>query len=169
MRMPSRRGFTLVELLVVIAIIAILATLAAPSFQDLLKANRVTSQSNEIVSLITLTRSEAIRRSANAEIVFTAPDQAQWNAIVAIPEKADGTPSEELRSTTHSGVELITSSETEKLILRFNSRGYLVNTDDVWRAETLELKHPNCTNSRQSRLITVQRTGQVDSNQGACP
>lgn len=42
----TRRGFTLVELLVVIAIIAVLATLAAPALLNVLKKGKITKAAN---------------------------------------------------------------------------------------------------------------------------
>ena len=55
-------GFTLVELMVVLAILAILATIAAPNMQDFIRRNRVATQINELLSDLTYTQSEAIHQ-----------------------------------------------------------------------------------------------------------
>lgn len=55
-------GFTLIELLVALAVFAILMAIAVPSFRGLSASNQLTSQTNDLVSSLSLARSEAIRR-----------------------------------------------------------------------------------------------------------
>lgn len=54
-------GFTLIELMVAIAIFAIIAGLAAPSFVEMLRRNRIAVASNELLVALQLARSEAIK------------------------------------------------------------------------------------------------------------
>lgn len=61
-RSPTRSGFTLVELLTVIAVTCIVATVAIPSFLKLTQTNRLTSESHALLALMALGRSEAIKR-----------------------------------------------------------------------------------------------------------
>lgn len=56
------QGVTLIELLTVIAIVAILAAIGVPSFQETVVRNRTAAQSNEFLSALNFTRSEAIKR-----------------------------------------------------------------------------------------------------------
>tara|TARA_R110002049_G_scaffold255471_2_gene431026 strand:+ start:285 stop:839 length:555 start_codon:yes stop_codon:yes gene_type:complete len=60
----NAKGFTLIELMVVISIIAILASLAVPSFTDVIRRQKVTGEANVLFSLIYLARSEAIKRNS---------------------------------------------------------------------------------------------------------
>lgn len=60
--MNKSRGFTLIELMVVIAIVAILTTLAAPSFKQLIQSNTISSSVNSFLADMRYARSEAIRR-----------------------------------------------------------------------------------------------------------
>lgn len=55
-------GLTLIELLVTITIAVILLTIAVPSFNDFLARNRVGGVANELMSMLNLARSEAVRR-----------------------------------------------------------------------------------------------------------
>jgi type IV fimbrial biogenesis protein FimT len=54
-------GFTIIELMVVVALLAILAGLAAPSFTDMFRRFRVDSVRETFASSVTLAREEAIR------------------------------------------------------------------------------------------------------------
>lgn len=56
------RGFTLLELMVVLAIVAILAMLAAPSFTRLIQANTISSVVNTFLADMRYARSESTRR-----------------------------------------------------------------------------------------------------------
>lgn len=61
-------GFTLVELMVVVAIVAIIAAIAVPSFNDFVAKNRVKGAAEEIYGLILQAKSEAPIRDADISI-----------------------------------------------------------------------------------------------------
>lgn len=77
-RLKHRRqgGFTLIELLVTVAVFAILMAIAVPSFQGLSASTRLTSQTNDLVSSLSLARSEAIRRGTRVTMCKSSDGSA---------------------------------------------------------------------------------------------
>ena len=75
LNMDKEPGFTLVELLITIVVVSILLAAGVPAFQSFIKNNRVTAQTNDLVSAIQLARSEALKRGANV-VVCASKDQA---------------------------------------------------------------------------------------------
>lgn len=68
--MRRTSGFSLVELMVVVALVAILAAIAVPNFRDVIRTNRTTGAANELVAMMQIARMEAVRR--RARVVFCA-------------------------------------------------------------------------------------------------
>ena len=69
------KGFTLIELMVVVAIAAILVTLAAPSFVRLFADQRAKSAATNLYTALNVARSEAIKQNAS---VTLQPKSGDW-------------------------------------------------------------------------------------------
>ncbi len=71
------RGFTLVELMVVIAVAAVLMTLVAPSFKHTIDSNNISNAVNTFLADMRFSRSESIRRGGSVVMCRSdAPEAA---------------------------------------------------------------------------------------------
>lgn len=61
-------GFTLVEALLTIVILGILTSAALPSFTSFIAGQRIKTASYDIMAMLTLARSEAIKRNSNVTV-----------------------------------------------------------------------------------------------------
>ncbi len=73
--MKRSRGFTLIELMITLLLAAIILALGVPGFQDIVRNNRAATQSNELISALSLARSEAVKRGARVSLC-PSTDQA---------------------------------------------------------------------------------------------
>jgi len=70
MRARLHQGFTMIELMVVVAIVAILAMIAAPSFKDFMLVQRLKGVNAQLVTDMQFARSEAVSRSSKLWVNF---------------------------------------------------------------------------------------------------
>lgn len=84
----AQQGFTLGELLMVLAITGILTALAAPSFSQFIENQRMKSMASDLNASLTLTRSEAIKRNTNVTMSPTTAGAWQSGWQIADPTNA---------------------------------------------------------------------------------
>lgn len=70
------RGFTLIELIVVVAVAAVLSTVAVPSFEDFMTNQRLKRVSQAVMLDVLYARSEAIKLNAPT---YVYPRDGDWN------------------------------------------------------------------------------------------
>ncbi len=73
----AQPGFTLLELMVVLAIAGILMAVAVPAMRDFMRNGRITAAANDVMAALHFTRSEAIKRRQPVTLCTSA------NAVLA--------------------------------------------------------------------------------------
>jgi len=88
-RVRRRAGFTLIELLVVIVVAGVLLTLAAPSFNDLIKVQRLKSVAAQAVTDLQFARAEAASRGVPVNVrVQGAPSGGTKSCYILFTDTA---------------------------------------------------------------------------------
>jgi prepilin-type N-terminal cleavage/methylation domain-containing protein len=75
------RGFTLVELLVVVAVIAIVAGIAVPSFRSSSEQIRLASATREVERVLQIARMKAVRADRVMRVRFNCPVAGQYRMV----------------------------------------------------------------------------------------
>jgi type IV fimbrial biogenesis protein FimT len=92
--MTGRRGFSLIELMVVLAIAAVLLLAAAPNFATLLRGERLRTGSGELFGAIGLARAQALARGHTVIVTPADGARSDWSAgwLVFADRDGDGRP-----------------------------------------------------------------------------
>lgn len=73
------RGFTLIELVTVVAIVGFIAALAGPAFSELTASQRVQTAAEDIFTTLLRTRSEAIKQNSDATMTPSGAWTSGWS------------------------------------------------------------------------------------------
>lgn len=84
MTMKKYTGFTLLELLVMLAVVSIIISVGLPQMSIFFKGNRMVTNTNDLIAGLHIARSEAIKRNRRVSICKSS------NADEAAPECAAG-------------------------------------------------------------------------------
>ena len=71
------RGFTIIELMIVMVIVGVLATIAAPSMRDIVVRTRLKTAASDLHVSLTFARSEAIKRNNTISVI--PANAADWS------------------------------------------------------------------------------------------
>ena len=74
----TSRGFTLIELVIVVVIVAIGVALAVPSYENIVQKRRVTSAAEQIAAFLALAQGEAVKRN---EVVVVSVERDSGGAV----------------------------------------------------------------------------------------
>jgi type IV fimbrial biogenesis protein FimT len=150
--LPLRKcGFTLIEMIVVIAIALVLMTLVAPSFRDLMRSQTVKNASFDLVSSLVRARSEAITRNAD---VIVRPLNGDWiNGWEIV--LTDGT--RLAQSDARSGITV-----TGPTSITFNGNGKPTAIPNPFALSATDLSAGN------QRCVRLNLSGRPQLKKGAC-
>ena len=146
-------GFTLLELMVVVAVAGVLASLALPSFRDYVGTQRIRGASFDLSAAIIFARSEAIKRNGNVDLVQTG---GNWNKGWTIVSAGN------TLGTQNAFSGLVVTDSANLATLSFGNDGRLATATKF----TIDLT----TSSPRvpARCIKINVTGVPNSTQGSC-
>ena len=150
---PRRqRGFTLPELMTVLAVMAILGAIAAPAYGNWVAAMRARSTGTDLHTALTMARSEAIKR--NAEVTL-APGASGWLAGWSIAAPGDAT--RVLHSHPAAAVAAITGPDSVTYLPNGRVKGSTLPAFEIAGKSGAEL-----------RCVSVDLSGRPMQTQSAC-
>jgi type IV fimbrial biogenesis protein FimT len=156
------RGFTLIEVLVVMTVIAIVASIAVPSFSSFVADQRARSAASDLMTAILSARSEAIKRNSNVTITaLTAGGATTWGAGWLVTA-ADGT--QLARKDIDAGRLDSTTLPAGTTSITFNGAGRMTLAGTLG----IELRGASGSDGVSPRCMTIDLGGRPQLNRGGC-
>lgn len=146
-------GFTMIELMVVVVVLSVLLTVAVPSFESVMNANRLAGASNELMASLQTARMEAVKRNARVALCLSAnanDDPADvkcgtanvdgWIVFTDVNKNGtyDKASDTVLRTSTVSSNVQVLSSATPAGVVVFRSDGFAHAADNSLLKGTID-------------------------------
>jgi type IV fimbrial biogenesis protein FimT len=75
-------GFSLIEVMIVVALFAVLATFAIPSYQQMIQNSMIKTATDSIVTGFQIARGEAVKRNTFVQLELGGGNGTAWNVCV---------------------------------------------------------------------------------------
>jgi type IV fimbrial biogenesis protein FimT len=163
----SRSGFTIIELMVVVAIAAILAAVAAPSFSTFIDNQRLRNASFDLVSDLLVARSEALKRQSIVVVTPTSTAGTDWSGGWSVNVGSSAGALITSRTGVTSKLRFVAkdSSSVALADLSIGADGRVVGATPV----RIETRYANPVPSGVTpSCITIDATGRPKADKGAC-
>jgi prepilin-type N-terminal cleavage/methylation domain-containing protein len=159
--MRSNRGFTMFELLIVMALIAIFAAMGIPTLQESTRRNAVWSGSEMIGTQVRQARLKAISRNRSFRVRFNCPAAGQFRVLEVTGNSTIDNHANRcgMQQTHDSGVYVMpanVSYGTTPPVLTVNSRGVFSSSGSIPATITVTY------GTYSSRQLSVSATGQIN-------
>jgi prepilin-type N-terminal cleavage/methylation domain-containing protein len=157
----AERGFSLIEMLIVVAIIAVMAAVALPSIGTYFRNYKIKGAAQEVAGLLQTARGKAIGTNTNAGVSFFVVDSDSYRFV-----QEDITTSEP-RSALHDlplGVAFVVATAPNSgPSIRFNRMGAFCNPGVAGCAATFAdpcgADAPRCTTNAGANFFAPQPDG----------
>ncbi len=160
-------GFTLIELMVVIALIAIITTMAVPSWQRMIVSNRIRASVNDLTLSIQFARSETLRQNGPVTVCPSSEGvnctasgyEAGWMVKTGLPAVAA---TDRILQDTLPKQRLTMVADATTVAaggLTFLPSGALIGTFP--QGVRIAVKDDPATDTTLERYICIARTGRV--------
>ncbi len=153
---PASRGFTLVEMLVVVSVLAIVTAISAPSFRTFTAGQQIKSTAYDLTSALLLARSEALKRNGSVELRRVGDS---WNNGWRVAFlSTDAT----LGKQSAMDSKLSFGGAPDAIV--FNAYGRVSSP-----AEPVQIELSSSAAESNKRCIALSLSGHASSTVGTCP
>lgn len=175
---PRHHGFSLIELMIALAIAAIVLSMGMPGMQQFIRDSRMTTQANDLITLINLSRSQAIHEGHRTELCISADQQSCSNGswadgwLVWVDRNDNlSLDSDEVSRIgaairLHTSAQSLNSAASSFTTLAFLPNGFADLGSGVAFA-TITLQPNNCS-SNEGRQITINASGATKTVRSSC-
>ncbi len=170
----AQNGFTMLELMVTLVVLSILLGIGVPSFQSVIRNNRIASATNELVGALTYARSEAMKRGDTVTACPTVDEEScagsndwakGWILFVDVDQNGARAETELLLQVGQGvGGDLELKSPVAVQFLQYTSTGL---TSPVISNASFQVMKPGYE-GEHARCVRIGNTGRIFMERDTC-